>query len=155
MTMQTISRSALLTLVVACQPPAATPSRPTLETAVAEYDSAWNAKDTTRLRTLLSDRYVYVSSLGDLSPKAKTLAFVADTGYTLTSARRSELAYEIVGPTARVTSRWQGEGHWTGGAIHDNQTCGQTWVWLTNRWVLFTEHCVNRPPAADSARTAN
>ena len=116
-----------------------------LRAAVAAYDSAWQAKDSAGVAEWLAPEYVYVTSSGDLSPRARTLEFLADPSYHLTQSVRSDVEITIAGLVARVTSRWEGRGEYQGRPVLDDQTCGQTWVWRENRWQLFTEHCVNRP----------
>lgn len=116
-----------------------------LRVAVAAYDSAWQAKDSARVAPLLSSDYIYFTSTGGLTSRARTLEFLMDPTYHLIQVARSEIGIAIAGPVARVTSRWEGRGEYQGRPVLDDQTCGQTWVWRDGRWQLFTEHCVNRP----------
>ncbi len=116
-----------------------------LRASVAAYDSAWQAKDSGRVAPLLASDYLYVTSTGDLTSRARTLEFLMDPTYHLTEVVRSDIRVTISGPVARVTSRWEGRGEYQGRPVLDDQRCGQTWVWRDDRWLLFTEYCVNRP----------
>jgi hypothetical protein len=93
---------------------------------------------------------LYFTSNGGLSTRTESLAFLVDTGYVLTRSHRSEVQVALTGPTARVSSRWEGVGRFHNDSVRDDQTCGQTWLWREGQWVLFTEHCVNRPPRGSS-----
>ena len=115
---------------------------------LAIYDSTWLAKDGPAVGRLLAPEYTYFSSAGELNDKAGTLAFLADTGYALTVSRRTEVIVKISGSTAVVSSRWVGEGRYHAQAVRDDQTCGQTWVWTSDRWTLLAEYCINRPRSA-------
>ena len=134
---------------VACGGPSgpASGTEKRLHTAIAAYDSAWQQKDTPAIERILSPGYTYFSSTGELSDKSRTLRFLADTGYVLTLSRRSEVQVKLAGRTAVISSRWEGEGRYRAEAVHDDQTCGQTWIWTGDEWLLLSEHCVNRPGA--------
>lgn len=127
-----------------------------LRASVAAYDSAWQAKDSVRVASLLASDYTYLTSTGDLTSRAKTLEFLTDPTYHLTQVVRSDIRVAIAGPVARVTSRWEGRGEYQGRSVLDDQTCGQTWVWRDDRWLLFTEYCVIGPSRTlwGSARAA-
>ena len=113
---------------------------------VARYDSAWNGRDTLTVSRLLAPRYQYFTSRGAMSPRAETMATLADPGYVLRQARRSELTVTASGPVAIVSSRWQGDGTYKGEAFTDDQRCGQTWVRAGRAWQLLGEHCVQIAP---------
>ena len=136
--------------IVACAPPAAAPAgtEEGLRAALATYDSAWLAKDGPGVQRLLAPDYTYFTSNGGLNDRAATLTFLADTSYTLTLSNRTEVQVKQAGSTAVISSRWQGEGRYRAEAVHDDQTCGQTWIWDGKAWLLLSEHCVNRPATA-------
>jgi hypothetical protein len=119
----------------------------TLRTRLQTYDSAWVAKDSTTIEKILAPQYAYFTSTGDLSSRIQTFTFLADTSYQLTRSHRTELAVTVAGPVARISSRWEGSGRYQGEPVEDDQTCGQTWVFMSGDWKLFTEHCANRPPS--------
>jgi hypothetical protein len=87
-----------------------------------------------------------LTSLGGLSDKTATLAFLADTGYVLALSRRTDVQAKISGSTAVVSSRWEGLGWCHAEPVKDDQTCGQAWIWSAGSWLLLSEHYVNRPP---------
>lgn len=140
---------ALLVSALACAGPTGSPTgtEDGLRAALATYDSAWLAKDSPTIERILSPEYTYFTSTGGLSDKTATLAFLADTGYTLTLSRRTDVRVKLAGSTAVVSSRWEGKGRYHAEAVRDDQTCGQTWLWDRERWVLLSEHCINRPPS--------
>ncbi len=125
-------------------PPSDTAARD-IHALVATYDSAWAAKDTAVVGRLLAPAYAYFTSTGRLSGRARSLGFLTDTSYVLTRSHRSDVRVVVAGPVARVASRWEGTGRFQGQPVLDDQTCGQIWVWGQGRWLLFSEHCVNRP----------
>jgi hypothetical protein len=135
-----------LLLLLACGPaPSSLGSEAALRGTLARYDSAWAAKDTATVQRILAPDYVYFTSNGGLSTRTESLGFLVDTGYVLTLSRRSEVQVALAGPTGRVSSRWEGLGRFHNDTVRDDQTCGQTWLRREGQWLLFTEHCVNRP----------
>jgi Domain of unknown function (DUF4440) len=117
-------------------------------TLVAQYDSAWNRRDTITVSRLLAPRYQYFTSQGGVSSRAETMRFLSAPDYVLERAKRSELAVSPSGSVAVVSSRWQGAGSYRGQAFKDDQRCGQTWVRTARAWQLLSEHCVQIVPAA-------
>ena len=117
---------------------------------VAQYDSAWNRRDTAAVSRLLAPEYRYFTSRGDVSSRAETMTFLSAPGYVLKHAKRSELAVVLSGPVAVVSSRWQGQGSYRGEAFRDDQRCGQTWLRRGRIWQLLSEHCVQIAPAASA-----
>ena len=117
-------------------------------TLVAQYDSAWNRRDTTTVNRLLAPRYQYFTSRGGVSSRAETMGFLSAPDYVLERAERSELSVSLSGPVAVVSSRWQGEGSYRGETFKDDQRCGQTWVRTDRAWQLLSEHCVQIALAA-------
>jgi ketosteroid isomerase-like protein len=115
---------------------------------VAQYDSAWNHRDTSGVSRLLAPQYQYFTSLGGVSSRAETIAFLSAPDYLLEHAQRSEVAVSLSGPVALVSSRWQGRGTYRGEAFKDDQRCGQTWLRTPGTWRLLSEHCVQIAPAA-------
>ena len=115
---------------------------------VAQYDSAWNRRDTGTVSRLLAPRYQYFNSQGGVSSRAETLGFLSSPDYVLRRAQRSEVSVSLSGPVAVVSSRWQGEGSYRGEAFKDDQRCGQTWLRSARAWLLLSEHCVQIAPAA-------
>lgn len=132
---------------LACAAPPASPvgTEDGLRAAVTTYDSAWLAKDAPTVARILAPEYTYFTSMGGLSDTNATLAFLADTAYMLTLSHRTDIRVKMTGTTAVVSSRWEGKGRYKAEAVRDDQTCGQTWTWMEGRWMLLSEHCVNRP----------
>jgi hypothetical protein len=118
---------------------------------VVRYDSAWNRRDSLTVSRLLAPNYQYFSSRGSVSSRAETMRFLADPGYKLERAQRSEVAVTLSGDVAVVSSRWKGAGTYKGERFVDDQRCGQTWVRTAGSWQLLNEHCVQIVPPADSS----
>jgi ketosteroid isomerase-like protein len=118
----------------------------------AQYDSAWNRRDTAAVNRLLAPGYQYFSSRGDVSARAETLRFLSAPDYKLEFAHRSEGTVTLSGPVAVLSSRWQGRGSYRGEPFNDDQRCGQTWLQNGGNWQLVSEHCVQiaPPPASPS-----
>ena len=118
---------------------------------VAQYDSAWNQRDTSAVSRLLAPQYQYFTSRGGVSTRAETLAMLSAPDYRLEHANRSEIAVSLSGPVAVVSSRWVGHGTYRGQAFKDDQRCGQTWLQNESGWQLLSEHCVQITPATPPA----
>jgi hypothetical protein len=136
-------------------PPVEIPVDPAaaLRSSIARYDSAWGSKDTATVAGALAPDYVYFTSTGGQSDRARTLGFLADTSYAMQSQERTELDISIVGGVARAASRWRGQGRYRGEIVDDDQTCVQYWRDVGGHWAMFSEQCVNRtrPDSAGSA----
>ena len=118
---------------------------------VAQYDSAWNRRDTSAVSRLLAPRYQYFTSRGGASSRAETIGFLSTPDYVLAHAKRSEISVSLSGPVAAVSSRWQGRGTYRGEPFNDDQRCGQTWLRTTRTWQLLSEHCVQIVRAAPAS----
>ena len=119
-----------------------TPATREVAALVARYDSAWNRRDSLTVDRLLAPDYQYFSSRGSVSSRDETMKFLADPGYSLERASRSEILVTLSGPVAVVSSRWQGQGTYRDERFVDDQRCGQTWVRTNDKWQLLNEHCV-------------
>ncbi len=64
---------------------------------VAEYDSAWNQRDTSAVNRLLAPEYKYSNSQGGVRSRAETLALLSAPDYRLDHANRSEIAVSLGG----------------------------------------------------------
>lgn len=109
---------------------------------IAQYDQAWNTKDSIAVKKKLSDDYMYFNSVGGTNRKSETISFLRDTAYVVHSAKRSALEVIIHGNIATVNSHWIGELSWKGAAIHDNQRCGLTIAKTNGKIEIIAEHCV-------------
>ena len=123
-----------------------------VEAQVAQYDSAWNQRDTVAMNRLLAQNYQYFTSRGGVSSRGETLEMVSDPEYRLERAKRSEVMVSLSRPVAIVSSRWQGSGTYRGKPFEDDQRCGQTWMAVeSGGWQLLSEHCV---PIADGSQAS-
>jgi hypothetical protein len=122
-----------------------------VEAVVAQYDSAWNRRDTIAVSRLLAPQYQFFTSRGGVSSRAETIAMLSAPDYRLEHADRSEIAVSLTGPVAVVSSRWQGHGTYRGQTFTDDQRCGQTWLQTDRTWQLVSEHCVQIAPETPSA----
>ena len=107
------------------------------------YDTAWNRKDAAGVSAILSDDYVYFSSIGGMTDRKRTLEFLVSPDYKLTFVERSEIVlHQQTGKTAVVSSRWKGRGSYGKEEINDDQRCGLIFVRQGKQWKLLSEHCV-------------
>ena len=138
---------------------------PMVEAYVAQYDSAWNRRDTSAVSRILAPQYQYFTSRGRVSSRAESMAMLSDPGYRLEGASRSEITVTLRHPVAVVSSRWKGRGTYRGEPFVDDQRCGQTWVLVdppreareaaefldVREWQLLSEHCVQIVPGTPPA----
>lgn len=110
--------------------------------ALESYDAAWVRKDSAAAGRWLAPKYQYFSSAGALRSRHDMLAFLVRPDYRLDFVERTEVAVTLDGETAVVSSRWRGTGTWSGGAIDDDQRCGQVFVRRGPAWQVLSEHCV-------------
>jgi len=106
-----------------------------------KYDAAWNSKDSKTVDRVLHRNYIYFSSEGSTTSRAKTLEFLNSPKYVLTFAERSEVTALPAGNTVVVSSRWKGKGTYDKGLINDDQRCSLVFVKEDSRWQLLSEHC--------------
>jgi hypothetical protein len=117
-------------------------TRDSVMALVAEYDRAWNSKDTVTVKRLLAPEYQYFTSQGGVESRAGALTMLGSPDYALRRAQRSELEARVTEPVAVVSSRWQGEGTYRGERFVDDQRCGQVWLRASKTWQVLSEHCV-------------
>jgi Domain of unknown function (DUF4440) len=118
---------------------------------VAQYDKAWNQRDTSAVNRLLAPEYKYSTSQGGVRSRAETLALLSAPDYRLDHANRSEIAVTPSGSAAVVSSRRIAYGTYRGHPFKDDQRCSQTWLQTSQTWQLLTEHCVQMTPATPPA----
>jgi hypothetical protein len=121
---------------------------------VAQYDRAWNERDTSAVNRLLAPEYKYSTSQGEVRSRAETLALLSAPDFRLEQANRFEIAMSLtgslLGTEAVVSSRWVAHGSYRGNAFKDDQRCDQTWRQRSQTtWQLFSEHCVQITPATN------
>lgn len=109
--------------------------------ALKRYDEAWNAKDARTVDGILHANYVYFSSEGATTSRARTLEFLNSPKYILTLVERSEISTYDAGKTVIVSSRWKGKGSYNEQPINDDQRCSLVFVQEVKGWQLLSEHC--------------
>jgi hypothetical protein len=144
-----------LVALASCRRPAepAPPGGGSFEAAaralVARYDGAWMKKDLAAIRKILAPSYVYVSSRGDVSDLAKTVALISSPGYRLERGLRDQLSAHRFGQTVVVTSHWVGAGEFDGRRFEDDQRCTVVVGFSDTAGRVLSEHCTNIPPKTD------
>jgi ketosteroid isomerase-like protein len=108
---------------------------------INKYDSAWNHKDAAAIERLLSPRYVYFSSKGEVRSRQSLLDELLSPTYILVSAKRSEVKAYLTSATAVVSTRWQGKGTYAGREFHDDQRCSIVLARQKQTWLVLSEHC--------------
>lgn len=135
-------RTLLLPLcVAACTSTAADTSAADILRLTATFDSAWARQDTAVVARLMSPAYVYFSSRGGITPRARSLESLADPAYQLAASERTEITPAFDGSTAIVATRWRGHGTWKEGSFVDDQRCSMVWHRAFDGWRLLSEHC--------------
>ena len=109
--------------------------------ALDKYDNAWNRKDVKAVSGILDENYIYFSSEGNTTSRARSLEFLASPEYVLTFVERSEVSIFGSGRTMIVNSRWKGKGTYSGGTIDDDERCGLVFTKIQKDWKLLSEHC--------------
>lgn len=109
--------------------------------ALKKYDTAWNKKDRKGVDAILHPDYLYFSSEGGTTTRARTLEFLVSPKYILTFVERSELSAFGSENTMIVSSRWKGKGTWEDQPINDDQRCSLVFTKVGNQWKLLSEHC--------------
>ena len=117
---------------------------------VAEYDRAWNQRDTAVVARILAPDYQYFTSRGGVESREAALKILASPAYRLEQASRSEITVRVTEPVAVVSSRWKGTGTYQGERFTDDQRCGQVWLRGTRGWRILSEHCVQITPPSQS-----
>jgi hypothetical protein len=113
---------------------------------ITDYDRAWSAKDRVRLNEILDPSYIYFTSKGAVWSRDQVLGMVLSPDYQLSSAARSELAVHGDGITSTLSSRWTGAGTFKEHVFTDDQRCGITVTWRSDRLVVLAEHCTQIVP---------
>lgn len=110
---------------------------------VIAYDSAWTGRDTMAMKEIMSERYIYFSSMGSTITRDRILGwFTPADKYKVDTAIRSEVTVTLNGNTAIVGSRWVGSGSFDKTPFRDNQRCGLVLQKLDGRIRIIAEHCV-------------
>jgi len=118
---------------------------------VTRIDSGVVRKDTAALGALLAPEFQYFTSRGDVMDRAASLAFVADTGFKLASAARSETSLHRTGNTVVVASRWFARGRVGAQSFADYERCSLTLVEAKRGWQVTSEHCTQIDQAGTTA----
>ena len=110
---------------------------------ISEYDKSWQSRDTTRMKELMDEKYVYFSSTGNIRDRSAIISwFTPADKYKVDSARRSEiLVVQIKGNTAIISTRWIGSGTFGEEKFDDDQRCGLVLQKEDGKMKLLSEHC--------------
>ena len=109
---------------------------------VNHYDELWAKRDTTGMKETMAENYVYFSSTGNTTTRARILSwFTPADKYKVDTAKRSEVSVTLNGNIAIVSSRWIGSGSFDGEKFSDDQRCSLTIQKENGRLKLISEHC--------------
>src|SRR5688572_25853733 len=111
---------------------------------IRSYDRSWALRDTTLMKELIDDEYVYFSSDGHTRRRADIIGwFNPDDKYKVDTAFRTEIAVmKLNANTAIVSTRWIGSGSFGTEKFDDDQRCGLVIQKLDGKLTLVSEHCV-------------
>ena len=109
---------------------------------ILHYDELWAKRDTTGMKAAMAENYIYFSSTGNTTTRARILSwFTPADKYKVDTAKRSEVNVSINGNTAIVSSRWIGSGSFDGEKFSDDQRCSLTIQKENGKLKLISEHC--------------
>ena len=138
-----------LVLLIACNTRAPKPIEAGMLTEsevrnfITTYDKAWENRDTIAMKELIDENYIYFTSTGATTDRAKILGwFTPADKYKVDTAYRNEINIIINGNTAIVSSHWTGNGSFAGETFNDNQRCGLVIQKLNGKLKIISEHCV-------------
>lgn len=110
---------------------------------ILAYDKAWATRDTTAMKELMDERYIYFTSTGATLDRNNVISwFTPADKYKVDSASRNEIAVTVSGNTAIVNSRWVGSGSFGEERFDDDQRCGLVVQKINGKVKLISEHCV-------------
>src|SRR5688572_18975982 len=92
---------------------------------ITAYDKAWEGRDTTAMREMMHDSYIYFSSTGNTTDREKIIGwFTPADKYKMDTAYRNEISVILNGNTAIVNTHWVGSGTFGEEKFDDDQRCG-------------------------------
>jgi ketosteroid isomerase-like protein len=110
---------------------------------ISAYDGAWKGYDTTAMKELMDEKYIYFTSTGSTSDRKRILSWFTPVGkYKVDTAYRNEISIVLNGNTAIVSSHWKGNGSFDGTAFSDDQRCGLVVQKLSGKLKIISEHCI-------------
>ena len=109
---------------------------------IQHYDGLWAKRDTTGMKEAMAENYIYFSSTGNTTTRARILSWFAPADkYKVDTAKRSEVSITINGNIAVVSSRWVGSGSFDGERFSDDQRCSLIIQKENGKLKLISEHC--------------
>jgi len=110
---------------------------------INHYDQSWGARDTSRMKELMDDHYIYFTSTGKTSNRKAIIGwFTPADKYKVDTAVRSEITVmRLKDNTAIVSSRWTGSGTFGEEKFNDDQRCGLVIQKTGGKLKLISEHC--------------
>ena len=109
---------------------------------VNRYDDLWAKRDTTGMKDVMAENYIYFTSAGSTTDRKKIISWFSPADkYIINTATRSEIGVTINGNTAVVSSRWIGSGSFEGEQFKDDQRCSLTIQKENGKLKLIAEHC--------------
>lgn len=108
------------------------------------YDRSWAQRDTSLMKELMDDEYVYFTSTGQTQRRADIMGWFdpADKYKADTVSRMEITIFKLKGNTAIVSTRWIGSGTFGTEKFDDDQRCGLVIQKLDGKMRLLSEHCV-------------
>ncbi len=141
--------AAILAVFISCQTTETKKSGPELVTAaevkefIASYDGAWGDRDTSKMKEIMDEQYLYFTSTGGTIDRTHIIGwFTPADKYKVDTAARSEISFLLQGNTAIVSSRWIGNGTFGEEKFNDDQRCGLVLQKQNGKVKIIAEHCV-------------
>lgn len=109
---------------------------------IAAYDKAWDKRDTTTMKQIMGEKYIYFTSTGSIVGLHDIIGwFTPADKYKVDTAKRSEIRVILNGNTAIVESRWAGSGTFGTEKFNDDQRCGLVLQKIKGKVSIIAEHC--------------
>lgn len=110
---------------------------------ITSYDKAWETRDTTAMKEIMDEKYIYFSSTGNTTTRNNIISwFTPADKYKMDTAYRNEITVILNGNTAVVSTHWVGNGTFGEEKFDDNQRCGLVVQKLDGKLKIISEHCV-------------
>jgi hypothetical protein len=109
---------------------------------VDDYDDSWEKRDTTFMKQVMDEHYIYFTSTGSTISRNEIINwFTPADKYKVDTAARSEISVRIHRNTAVVSSRWTGSGTFGNERFNDDQRCGLVLMKESGQICIILENC--------------
>jgi hypothetical protein len=130
-----------IALIVACKPKESPLTEEEVTTVINKFDEGWKNKDSKKVDSVISEKYLYFTQSGHTFDRNSLLATAGSNVYQLQTMEREAQTILIEGNTAVVNTVWTGKGSYHGEDFNDRQRCSITIVKNNGQVRILSEHC--------------